>query len=342
MRILIVNPNTTAAMTEKIGRAGRAAAASGTELIVVNPADGPVSIEGYYDEAFSVPGLLAEIAKGDTLGVSAHIIACFDDTGLEAARSVALAPVIGIGEAAFHLASMLGHRFSVVTTLSRSIAAIENNLLKYGLAGRCGRVRASELPVLSLDDPSSDAAAQIGAEIELAKHEAPDVGVDLPRHPANQRRRPVVEVGQRRREGRLAGEGGDHAGMAAAVDLLIDDHAVRRAPRGAAVSVAPVDIGTGDSRGFIATALIARQRSQARGELGRALLSGLLGRSLLLGLSEQWHWLISRLPHEWNDPRRALGVCGVAGERARQEALLEPGAQQLDADEGDEHHHGPE
>jgi allantoin racemase len=118
-----------------------------------------------------VPGLLAEIAKGDTLGVSAHIIACFDDTGLEAARSVALAPVIGIGEAAFHLASMLGHRFSVVTTLSRSIAAIENNLLKSGLAGRCGRVRASELPVLSLDDPSSDAAAKIGAEIELAKQE---------------------------------------------------------------------------------------------------------------------------------------------------------------------------
>lgn len=171
MRILVVNPNTTAAMTEKIGAAARAAAASGTELIVINPADGPVSIEGYYDEAFSVPGLLAEIAKGDALGVSAHIIACFDDTGLEAARSVASAPVIGIGEAAFHLASMLGHRFSVVTTLSRSIAAIENNLLKYGLAGRCGRVRACELPVLSLDDPASEAAARIGAEIELAKRE---------------------------------------------------------------------------------------------------------------------------------------------------------------------------
>jgi allantoin racemase len=43
--------------------------------------------------------------------------------------------------------------------------------LKYGLAGRCGRVRASELPVFSLDDPSSNAAAQIGAEIELAKQE---------------------------------------------------------------------------------------------------------------------------------------------------------------------------
>src|ERR1700721_2370758 len=126
MRILVINPNKSVAMTEKIGAAARAVAAPGTELIVVNPADGPVSIEGYYDEAFSVPGLLAEIAKGEGLGVSAPIISCFDDTGLEAARSVASAPVIGIGEAAFHLASMLGHRFSVVTTLWRSSAAIDN------------------------------------------------------------------------------------------------------------------------------------------------------------------------------------------------------------------------
>jgi len=171
VRILVVNPNTTAAMTETIGRAARAAAAAGTEIIAVNPPDGPVSIEGYYDEAFSVPGLLAEIAKGEALRVDAHIVACFDDTGLEAARSLAAAPVIGIGEAAFHLASMLAHRFSVVTTLSRSIGAIENNLLKYGLASRCAKVRACEVPVLSLDDPTSNASALISAEIELGKQE---------------------------------------------------------------------------------------------------------------------------------------------------------------------------
>ncbi len=171
MRILVVNPNTTASMTEKIGEAARAVAAHGTEIIAVNPTDGPVSIEGYYDEVFSVPGLLAEIAKGEAQGVAAHIIACFDDTGLEAARSLAHAPVIGIGEAAFHLASMLGHKFSVVTTLSRSIAAIETNLMKYGLAAKCAKVRACEIPVLELDNPASNASAQISAEIERAKAE---------------------------------------------------------------------------------------------------------------------------------------------------------------------------
>jgi allantoin racemase len=177
MRILIVNPNTSVAMTDKIAAAARAVAAPGTEIIAVNPADGPVSIEGYYDEVFSVPGLLAEIAKGEVFskgeasGVSAHIIACFDDTGLEAARSLASAPVIGIGEAAFHLASLVAHRFAVVTTLSRSIPAIETNLMKYGLASRCAKVRACEVPVLALDDPASNASAQISAEIERARHE---------------------------------------------------------------------------------------------------------------------------------------------------------------------------
>jgi allantoin racemase len=169
MLLNIVNPNTTASMTRKIGAAAGAAASPGTEIRAVNPAMGPVSIEGFFDEAFSVPGLLAEIAAGEAAGAAAHIIACFDDTGLEAARCAALSPVIGIGEAAFHMASLLAHRFGVVTTLSRSIPAIETNLMKYGLDRRCARVRASEVPVLELENPASDAAARIGAEIEAAK-----------------------------------------------------------------------------------------------------------------------------------------------------------------------------
>jgi allantoin racemase len=166
MRIVIVNPNTTASMTAKIGAAAQSVASAGTEVIAVNPPDGPVSIEGYVDEAYSVPGLLAEIRRQPA---DAYIIACFDDTGLEAARCVTDSPVIGIGEAAFHIASLLAGKFSVITTLSRSIPAIEHNLLKYGLDRRCAKVRAAEVPVLELEDPTSDAASRIAAEIEQAK-----------------------------------------------------------------------------------------------------------------------------------------------------------------------------
>ena len=140
MHIHVVNPNTTASMTQKIGAAAKAAASRGVKVSAVNPDFGPPSIEGYFDEAFSVPGLIVEIAKATH--ADAFVIACFDDTGLDAARRATSAAVVGIGEAAFHMASLIVAKFSVVSTLSRSIAPIEHNLMKYGLAARCVRVRA--------------------------------------------------------------------------------------------------------------------------------------------------------------------------------------------------------
>ena len=84
MRIHVINPNTTRSMTLKIGLAAKAAASPGVEVTASNPGFGPPSIEGYFDEAFSVPGLIEEIGKA--ADADAFVIACFDDTGLEAAR----------------------------------------------------------------------------------------------------------------------------------------------------------------------------------------------------------------------------------------------------------------
>jgi allantoin racemase len=166
MHIHVINPNTTRSMTLKIGAAAKAAASPGVEVTTVNPDYGPASIEGHFDEAFSVPGLIEEIGKARD--ADAFVIACFDDTGLEAARCATPAPVIGIGEAAFHMASLIAAKFTVVTTLSRSIVPIEHNLAKYGLLSRCARVRAAEVPVLALEEPGSDARRLIEREIERA------------------------------------------------------------------------------------------------------------------------------------------------------------------------------
>jgi allantoin racemase len=166
MDILVINPNTTASMTRKIGDAARSAASPGTRIIAVNPKDGPPSIEGYFDEVFAIPGMIGEMQKHPT--ASACVIACFDDTGLDAARCVGAAPVVGIGEAAFHMASLIAGKFSVVTTLSRSVPAIEHNLVRYGLASRCAGVRASDVPVLELEVPGSNARSRISEEIERA------------------------------------------------------------------------------------------------------------------------------------------------------------------------------
>jgi len=167
MKLRIINPNTTQAMTDGIARAAKAVAGPTTLIEAVTSPTGPVSIEGYYDEALSLPGLLKAIAAGEADGASAHIIACFDDTGLEAARQLAQAPVIGIGEAAMHAATLIAYRFTVVTTLSRSIPALETNVLKYGFDRRC-RVRAADVAVLELEKAGSDARARIDAEIHRA------------------------------------------------------------------------------------------------------------------------------------------------------------------------------
>lgn len=166
MRILVVNPNSTRHMTDTIGAAARRVASPGTEIIAVNPAGGPAAIQGYYDEAMCVPGLLDIIRR--TEGFDAVVIACFDDTGLDAARCLTDRPVIGIGEAAYHMAAMLSNKFSVVTTLARSVPALEHNLVRYGLAARCARVRASDVPVLELERPGSEARTRIGAEVARA------------------------------------------------------------------------------------------------------------------------------------------------------------------------------
>jgi len=166
-KILIVNPNTTAEMTRKVEATARAVAAPDTTVTATNPVDGPVSIEGFVDEAYAVPGLLDVLRQNQEF--DGYVIACFDDTGLDAARCVVQAPVIGIGEAAFHYATFLTGKFSVVTTLSRSIAAIDHNLVRYGLSSRCASVRASDVPVLELENPESGAYEKIRAEAMRAR-----------------------------------------------------------------------------------------------------------------------------------------------------------------------------
>ena len=166
MRLLIVNPNTTASMTEKVANAARRVAAPGTEIIAVTSAHGPVSIEGYYDEALSLSGLLEAIRQHPDH--DAVVIACFDDTGLDAARCLTDKPVVGIGEAGYRMAAMLSNRFSVVTTLARSVPALEHNLFRYGMNRQCVRVRASDVAVLELEDASSGAIDKIKHEIAQA------------------------------------------------------------------------------------------------------------------------------------------------------------------------------
>ncbi|MEG3894982.1 aspartate/glutamate racemase family protein [Microcoleus sp. SVA1_B6] len=156
-------------MTQKIGAAAVAVASPGTEIVACNPVSGPTAIEGHYDEAMSVVGVLEEISKGEAAGIDGYVIACFGDPGLLAARELAKGPVLGIAEAAMHAASFISTGFSIVTTLERTRVIAQHLVDNYGMTRFCHKVRAIDLPVLSLETPHAKTA--ILQECRLALEE---------------------------------------------------------------------------------------------------------------------------------------------------------------------------
>ncbi len=154
MRILVVNPNTTASMTALIQNCARAAVGPGAVIDAVNPLSGPASIESHYDEAIAIPHLLSLIAEAQDY--DGFVIACFGDPGLLAARELVSVPVVGIAEAGMRTAAYLARRVSVVTTLSRVIGHTWDIAHSYGLDGIVVGVHACEIPVIELEtDPAA-------------------------------------------------------------------------------------------------------------------------------------------------------------------------------------------
>lgn len=172
MKITFINPNSTVSMTDKVQQAAQAVAPANVIVEAITSSTGPASIQGPEDGEAAIPGLLKELSAATAAGngsvSDAFIIACFDDTGIEQARQLTDKPVIGIGQAAYHASMLMGCSFSVVTTLSVSIPVIEENIVKFGVTSFCKAVRASEVPVLDLEKPGSNAEQIISDEIGLA------------------------------------------------------------------------------------------------------------------------------------------------------------------------------
>lgn len=140
MRLLVVNSNTTPAVTARIAAEAERAAAPGTVVTAVTAPFGLPLIVSAADA--QVAGTATLAALGAARGTfDAAIIACFGDPGLEAAKERAGVPVVGISEAAFHAAAMLGRRFGVVSFTRALQPMFEDCLARHGLAGRCAGFR---------------------------------------------------------------------------------------------------------------------------------------------------------------------------------------------------------
>jgi allantoin racemase len=159
VRLLLVNPNTTASMTAAIGASAAAVAGPDTVVEAVNPLTGPASIENDDDERRCVPPLLEVLAAARARQAptrpDAYVIACFGDPGLEEARELLGAPVLGIAQAAMHAAALVAGTFSVVTSMSATVSR-GWQLAKTYTPAQCLGVYACDIPVLRIDsDPAT-------------------------------------------------------------------------------------------------------------------------------------------------------------------------------------------
>ena len=164
-KIAVINPNLSEGFTRKVGDQARSIVGAKTDIIALNPQFGPASIEGYYDEAFASVGLLSVIrdleAAPDHIAdpIGGYVVACFDDTGVDAARCLTSAPVLGLCEGALRMAAAVASRFAIVTPMPVSVRPLEHLVAKYGAASQCV-VRAAGVRTLDFEGDGADAAYQ--------------------------------------------------------------------------------------------------------------------------------------------------------------------------------------
>ncbi|MBX2832224.1 MAG: aspartate/glutamate racemase family protein [Rhodospirillales bacterium] len=162
-KIAVINPNMSAGFTKKVGDQAKKIVAPNTDIIALNPQFGPDSIEGYYDEAFASVGLLSVIRDLEAAPeqavdpIGGYVVACFDDTGVDAARCLSSAPVLGLCEAALRMAAAVSSRFAIVTPMAVSVRPLEHLVAKYGAASQCV-VRSAGVRTLDFEGANASAA----------------------------------------------------------------------------------------------------------------------------------------------------------------------------------------
>ena len=140
MRLLLINPNTTAAITDKVVAMAHTVAAPSTELVAVTGRFGAAYVASR--AAYAIAAHAALDAWAETPGpFDAVVLACFGDPGLDALRELSPVPVVGMAEASILQACVLGNRFSIVTGGVRWKPMLEEFVASHGLGSRLASVR---------------------------------------------------------------------------------------------------------------------------------------------------------------------------------------------------------
>lgn len=173
--IIVINPNSTVAVTEAMDKALDPLRLPGGPKIesVTNP-DGPPGIEcqAHVDD---VSLHIRNIIRARDAEAAAFVIACYSDPGMYAARESTSKPVFGIAESGMLSATSLGSAFGIIAILNRSVPRHIRYIRSLGLEGRLAGDRALELPVVELSNESKTYERMVRVGTELRDLDGADV-----------------------------------------------------------------------------------------------------------------------------------------------------------------------
>ena len=173
MRILLINPNTTEAVTQRMAEAARRVAAPDVEIATATARFGPAIIGSRTETAIAAAAVIERLAEVD--GYDAVIIGASVDPGLGAAREMLDIPVVGITEAALHAACLLGGKLGAIVMSANSDTILREMADAYGLGSRLGAVHTLPITPLELLADLDAATRAISAAAEaMVAHDGVD------------------------------------------------------------------------------------------------------------------------------------------------------------------------
>jgi len=155
-----------------------------TKIDVAALESAPETMEYLFFEHLAADGILRKVKEAETSGYDAVIIGCAADPSLREAREIVNIPVVGAGEAAMHLAAMLGHKFSIIIGGRKHIPKMSDNAKIYGfdlskivwgmigevwrdVSGPAGKSRNIEKLKQAILDESRRVVEEEGAEVVI-------------------------------------------------------------------------------------------------------------------------------------------------------------------------------
>ncbi|MCR4428428.1 MAG: aspartate/glutamate racemase family protein [Caldiserica bacterium] len=176
MKIMVINPNTSSSMTEHLRKVLEERKRPDTQLSVVNPEHGPLTIESAFEESWATVNMLGLVKKANQDGFDGIIIACFSDPGLRASREISDIPVFGIMETSLHIACMLGSRFTIITNRRERVPHKVQQVHELGLGNFLASVRPLNLSVQETDSNPQVAKRRI---MEVSRSAVEEDGAEV-------------------------------------------------------------------------------------------------------------------------------------------------------------------